>query len=147
MADELRANGSVDSVVKPFVDFWSDYVKKANDATREFVDEFNGHINTKSLQRKWFDAVSKSMDSYMRSPVFLEAMKHNSDAVTKLKQQSDDVVTEVARNANIPMASDISGLFERLHSVEEVILSRLGRIEERLQAIEERVGAEQLADR
>jgi hypothetical protein len=45
------------------------------------------------------------------------------------------------------MASDISGLFERLHSVEEVILSRLGRIEERLQTIEERVGAEQLADR
>jgi hypothetical protein len=52
---------------------------------------------------------------------------------------------EFARNANIPTASDISGLFERLHSVEEVILGRLGRIEQRLEAIEERVGIEQLA--
>jgi hypothetical protein len=147
MAAEHAANGTIDPVVKPFVDFWSDYMKKANDATRDFVDDINGHLSAKSLQRTWFDTVSKSMDAYMRSPVFLQAMKHHADAITKVKQQSDDLVTEVARNANIPMASDISGLFERLHSVEEVILSRLGRIEERLQAIEERVEAEQLADR
>ena len=86
----------------------------------------------KSWQRRWFDAVSKSMDAYMRSPVFLQAMKQNTDAAIKIKQQADDLATEIARNANIPTASDISGLFERLHSVEEVILSRLGRIDERL---------------
>jgi hypothetical protein len=82
----------------------------------------------------------------MRSPAFLHAMKQNADAVIKLKQQTDDLSKEFARNANIPTTSDISGLFERLHSVEEVILSRLGRIEERLQAIEEHVGMRQEVD-
>jgi hypothetical protein len=85
------------------------------------------------------------MDAYMRSPVFLQAMKHNADMVVKVKRQADDLATEVARNANIPTAGDISGLFERLHSVEEVILSRLGRIEEKLQAIEQQIGSGQLA--
>jgi hypothetical protein len=50
---------------------------------------------------------------------------------------------ELARNFNLPMASDISGLFERLHSVETAILDQLGHIEKRLQAIEEQVGTYQ----
>jgi hypothetical protein len=147
MPGEQETNCSFDPVVRPFVDFWSDYVKQANDTTRELFDSIDDGTNVKTLQRKWFDAVAKSMDAYMRSPVFLQAMKHNADAVVQAKQQVDDVATEIARNANIPMASDISGLFERLHSVEEVILSRLGRIEEKVQAIEEQVGAGQLAGR
>jgi hypothetical protein len=80
------------------------------------------------------------MDAYMRTPAFLEAMKQNTDLLVKAKRQADDVAAEIARNANIPTASDISGLFERLHSVEEVILGRLGRIEDRLTTIEQQVG-------
>jgi hypothetical protein len=145
MQGEREMNGAIDPVVKPFVDFWSDYFAKANSATRELIDGIDDGTNSKMLQRKWFDAVAKSMDAYMRSPVFLQAMKHNADMVVKVKRQADDLATEVARNANIPTAGDISGLFERLHSVEEVILSRLGRIEEKLQAIEQQIGSCQLA--
>jgi hypothetical protein len=72
-------------------------------------------------------------------------MKQNTDAMIKAKRQADDLVTEIARNANIPTASDISGLFERLHSVEEVILGRLARIEARLTTIEEHAGIDQAA--
>jgi hypothetical protein len=145
MPAERETNGAIDPVVMPFVDFWTDYVTKANDATREFIDGIDDGTNSKKLQRKWFDAVAKSMDAYMRSPVFLQAMKHNADTVVKVKRQVDDLTTEIARNANIPTAGDISGLFERLHSVEEVILGRLGRIEEKLQAIEKQIGTGQLA--
>ena len=80
------------------------------------------------------------MDAYMRSPVFLQTMKQNTDLLVKAKRQADDLATEIARNANIPTAGDISGLFERLHSVEEVILTRLGRIEDKLMALERQVG-------
>jgi hypothetical protein len=83
------------------------------------------------------------MDAYMRSPAFLQLMRQNTDLLVKAKVQADDLAAEFARNANIPTASDISGLFERLHSVEEVILSRLTRIEERLSTIEKQVRAEQ----
>jgi hypothetical protein len=139
MSNDIKTNGVFDPVMQPFVDLWSDFVKHANETTREFLDEFDDNSNVKTWQRRWFDAVSKSMDAYMRSPVFLQMVKHNTDAAVKLKRQSDDLATEVARNANIPTAGDISGLFERLHSIEETILGRLGGIEKRLTAIEEKV--------
>jgi hypothetical protein len=86
------------------------------------------------------------MDAYMRTPMFLQSMKHSSDTAVKVKRQADDWANEIARNANIPTTSDISGLFERLHSVEESILSRLGRIEERLGTIEDKIGSGRVAN-
>src|SRR5687768_2973116 len=122
MAADSETNGTFDPVMQPFVNFWSDYYKQANDVTRVFLDGIDDSINIKALQRRWLDSVSKSMDACMRSPAFLQAMRHTMDSIHQTKMRIDDVATEVARNANIAMASDISGLFERLHSVEEVIL-------------------------
>jgi hypothetical protein len=139
MSEESSAK--VDPIVRPFVDFWSSYIHQANDTTRELLEGINGNSDVKAWQRRWFDAVSKSMDAYMRSPMFLQAMKQNADFVVKAKRQADDLATEFARNANIPTAGDISGLFERLHSVEETVLRRLGRIDERLTAIEQNIGS------
>jgi len=145
MSDQQDFNGRFDPVVQPFVDLWSEYLMQANHATRDFLDGIDDGTDAKTWQRRWFDAVSKSMDAYMRSPAFLHTVKQNTDAAIRFKRHADDVATEFARNANIPTAGDISGLFERLHSVEEVILSRLGRIEERLQSIEERTGVTERA--
>jgi hypothetical protein len=66
------------------------------------------------------------------------------DSINQTKMRLDDVAMEVARNANLPMASDISGLFERLHSVEEAILRRIGHVEERLTVIERNIGSRML---
>lgn len=143
MSNERDTNGLVDPVMQPFAEFWSSYFEQANEATRELLSGTDGNTDVKAWQRRWSDAVSKSMDAYMRSPVFLQAMKQNADMVIKAKRQADDWATEIARNANIPTAGDISGLFERLHSVEEVILGRLGRIEGQLKTIEQQIGAGQ----
>ena len=139
MADSSKP-GVADPIIQPFIDFWSSYAKQADQATREFFDGVENHAEIRSWQRKWSDAVSKSMDAYMRTPAFLQAMKHNTDLAVKVKRQADDLAAEFARNANIPTTGDISGLFERLHSIEEVILGRLGQIEERLGAIEQQIG-------
>jgi hypothetical protein len=143
MFDEQQSNGQSDPLIQPFVDFWASYFKQADDKTRELLEEFDASANVKTWQRRWYDAVSKSMDAYMRSPMFLHVIKQNTDALIKTKQQAADLACEFARNANIPTAGDISGLFERLHSVEEVIIGRLGRIEERLEIIEQQLGAGQ----
>jgi hypothetical protein len=145
MSADKTTNGTIDPILQPFFDLWSDYYKQVNDATRELLDNFEDGANPKNWQRRWNEAVSKSADAYMRSPAFLHAMKQNTDAAIKIKQQADDLAKEFARNANIPTASDISGLFERMHCVEEVIRGRLCRIEQRLEAIEERAGIDQLA--
>jgi hypothetical protein len=141
MSEEREPYAKFDPIIQPFVDFWSSYINQANDTTRELLEGINGNADVKAWQRRWFDTVSKSMDAYMRSPMFLQAMKQNADFVVKAKRQADDLATEFARNANIPTAGDISGLFERLHSVEETVLRRLGRIDERLTAIEHNIGS------
>jgi hypothetical protein len=133
-----------DPVMQPFVDFWSNTMQQANDATREMFDGLDDGSQIKNLQRQWMDSISQSMDAFMRTPAFLEAMKHNTDAAVKFKRQADDWASEMARNANIPTTGDISGLFERLHSVEEIILKRLARIDERLESLEVQLRAGQL---
>ena len=145
MSAEKNTNGTIDPIFKPFYDLWSDLYAKSNEATREFFEDVEDSTNVRGWQRRWNDAAAKSADAFMRSPQFLQAMKQNTDAVIKFKQQADDITKEIARNANIPTTSDISGLFERLHSVEEVILEHLRRIEERLETIETHAGIEQLA--
>ena len=72
----------------------------------------------------------------MRTPMFLEMLGNNLKAITDLKGMQDQVVQDTARHFGFPMAADITGLFERLHSTEQNILNRLQAIEERLKAIE-----------
>lgn len=146
MSAQQDANGTIDPALKPFFDFWADCYQQANEAQRAVLEGIDNSTNLKGWQRRWNDAMTKSADAFMRSPMFLHAMKQNADALIKLKQQVDDLSKEFARNANIPTTSDISGLFERLHSIEEVILGSLGRIEERLQVIEEHAGIGQATD-
>ena len=136
VSENREAASGFDPMIQPFVDFWSSYIKQANESTRELIEEFDTNTDVKTWQRQWFDAMSKSMDAYLRSPAFLQTMKHNTDVVVKMKRQADDLTAELARNANVPTTSDISGLFERLHSIEEVVLHRLARIEQRLDAME-----------
>jgi hypothetical protein len=40
----------------------------------------------------------------------------------------------------MPLADDITGLFERVHSVEQAIITRLKTIESRLKAVETKLG-------
>lgn len=140
VSDTCNPTNPCDPVLRPFVDFWSNYAREIDDSAREYLGMFDGGEKLKTCQRRWLDTVSKSIDAYMRSPSFLQTMKQNTEMSIKAKRQFQDLAAEVARNVNIPTAMDISGLFERLHSIEETILARLGRVEERLAAIERQSG-------
>ncbi len=125
-------------VFRPYMTFWSDWLEQANESTRRFVEGAQTSADPKDWQRRWLETVSQSIDAYLRSPLFLNAMKKFMDAVIKAKMNTDGLQKEFARNANIPTASDLSGLFERLRGLEELILSSLGETNERLKTIEER---------
>ena len=84
--------------------------------------------------------ILKSIDGYLRSPAFLEVLQRNLKAMTDLKAFQDQIVQDTARNIGLPLANDIYGLFERLHSVEHAIIGRLKAIEGRLADIEAKLG-------
>lgn len=127
----MEAPGFDNPMVKPFFDFWSRFAKEATGTAWQSMPTPSSLFNPASLfrdwEKRWLDTLSDSFDAYLRSPQFLEWMRHNSDFIVKSKQQSDNVAREFARNAGIPTASDISGLYERLHSFEDNLVRRLDK--------------------
>src|SRR5262249_1333384 len=131
------ANGA-DPVVQPLLDFWSKYVEQSQEQMKVLLDGVSGVGDPAALRRLWLDSLSKSLESYLRTPAFLEGMRRNLEVMTHLKGNAEDIAQEVARNAGIPRLGDISGLFERLQIGQEAILARLTGIEHRLERLENR---------
>lgn len=136
MSNATESTAAPNPFLQPYVEFWEGWIEQTNETTKQFLQSGKDAASPRALQRRWLEATSRSIDAYLRSPMFLEAMKKNMDAVIRTKLQVNDFQKEVARNADIPTASDISGLFERLRGIEESILTRLGEIERRLESIE-----------
>lgn len=124
-------------LLEPYRELWADYFRRASDAAKQIVETAtSAAVDPRGWQRRWLEAVSQSIDAYLRSPMFLRAMKQNMDMMIKAKLQADDFTKEFARNANLPTASDVTGLFERLRGAEDAILTRLAQIDRRLEVIE-----------
>ena len=136
MSRKSEAGGIPDPVARPLLEFWSSYIEQANAATKVLIESFGRQEEPEAWQRKWFDAVSKSLDAYLRSPTFLEAMKRNTDAMIMAKKQIDELSKEFAGRATSPTAEHPSDLSQQLRSVETTILARLGRLEERIGRVE-----------
>ena len=139
----MSGNSSTTDPASPFAGLWAGYLERADAQGKAMLDCFQALGDPQQLQKRWLEALSRSIDSSMRSPAFLEALQRNLKAMTDLKAFQDQIVQDTARNIGLPLASDIYGLFERLHSVEHTILARLEAIEGRLATIEAKLGADQ----
>jgi len=129
-------SAAVADPVTAMASFWSQWLEQSTRGTQALLEAMQTAGDPQQIQRRWLDAVSRSLDDFMRTPTFLELLKNNLKAVTDLKGMHDQVVEDTARQLGMPMAKDITGLYERLHSTEQTILDRLSAIEERLKAIE-----------
>ncbi len=116
--------------------FWTQWLEQSSRGTQVLLEAMQTAGDPQQFQRRWLEAVSRSLDDFMRTPTFLELLKNNLKAVTDLKGMQDQVIQDTARHFGLPLAADITGLFERLHSAEQNIINRLQAIEERLKAIE-----------
>jgi hypothetical protein len=118
--------------------FWAQWVEQSTRGTQALMEVVQTAGDPQQIQRRWLEAVSRSLDEFMRTPAFLELLKNNLKAVTDLKGLQDQMLEDTARQFGLPQAKDITGLFERLNSTEQSIsiLARLNAIEERLKSIE-----------
>jgi len=116
--------------------FWTQWLEQSSRGTQALLEVMQGAGDPQQLQRRWLDAMSRSLDDFMRTPTFLQLVGNNLKAVTDMKGMQDQVIQDTARHFGMPLAADITGLFERLHSTEQNIINRLQAIEERLKAIE-----------
>ena len=85
---------------------------------------------------KGLQSLSQSLDGFMRTPAFLEVLKQSLKRMIDLKLMQDQVAQTVSQQTGLPMAADVAGVFERVHSAEQTILKQLAKLDDRLQAIE-----------
>ncbi len=143
MAEQGQTNGAAsDPVTQPFVQLWSSLLEQTDQNARQLTDMFDGHRNLQRWQRQWLEAMTQSLEASLRGPAFLEVMKVQLDAIIRARSQANDLTQAYAQNADLPLASDISGLFERVRSVEDKVLSQLAHLEARLEQIQQQLSSE-----
>jgi len=120
--------------------FWTQWMEQSARGTQAVLEAMQSAGDLQQLQRNWLDPIARSMEDFMRTPVFLETLKRNLKVLTDMKHLQDQIVGDIARQLGRPLASDITGLFERLQSTEQTIITRLRAIEDRLKAVEEKLG-------
>jgi hypothetical protein len=121
--------------------FWAQWLEQSTRGTQALLEITQGigdPQQTQQRQQRWLETAAESFDSLLRTPPFMELMRQQLKVITDLKTMQDQVVKGAARHLGMPLADDVFGLFERLHSTEQTIIDRLQAIEDRLQAIEER---------
>jgi len=140
MSDDSKSNTSSNASVNPAADavtaFWTQWMEQSSRGTQALLELLQEAGDPEQIQRRWLDAVAQSLDSFMRSPAFLETMKQHLKTMTELKGVQGHVNQGTARQPGMPLADDITGLFERLNSTERTILDRLQAIEDRFKDIE-----------
>lgn len=137
MTDEkANTNGAADPV-NALAALWTQCFEQASGQAEAMLSAMRQAGNPEEMHRKWLEAVGQSLDGFMRTPAFLESMRQNLKLMTDLKTMQDQFIQDTGRALGVPLASDIGGLYERLHSHEHAVLSRLDAIEDRLANIED----------
>jgi len=140
---EMTTAGNLPSPLDPAAvmsAFWAPCWDGVNQQTLAWMDALRTVGDPRAIQTRWLEAVGTGLEAFTRSPVFLEVMKRHLKAITDLKALQDQTAQTLAAVFGFPRVDDISGLFERFHSVERAIQGELKGIEARLGAVEARLG-------
>ena len=119
-----------------FNDLWAVMFQQADAQGRAMLECFAVFSDPLTARRLWLEAISQAMDGYLRSPLFLESMRAGLEIMTEVKVFQNQLIREFAGHVGAPLASDIHELSERLRRTEDIVLTQLKAIENRLANIE-----------
>jgi len=136
-----QASSSTVDPAREFHDFWRDYFEQTAIQTRILLESMQGGKSPEQLHSQWLASLSQSLDDFMRTPAFLEVFKQSIRRMIDLKLAQDQMTQSAVGGAGVHLAADVAGVYERVHSAERKVLTRLTAIEERLAAIERAVSA------
>jgi hypothetical protein len=98
-----QTNGQ-ETVLNPLLNFWSEWIERSQEQTKVLLDSMQGADDLTGLRHLWLESVGKSLEAYMRTPAFLEAMRRHFDVMTHLKGTTEDA----ARDLPVPPAYRVS---------------------------------------
>ncbi|MCG8448660.1 MAG: hypothetical protein MI725_03645 [Pirellulales bacterium] len=136
MPDKKNTSQEHESVVQPFLELWSSYLERTMEATKAILEGSFSQVRDHAKQKESFEAVSKSLDDFLRSPVFLQAMKQHVDSIIEAKRAGINLATTIDQDENLTSDDNINEILQRFSGTEQMILNRLDQIERRLDKIE-----------
>jgi hypothetical protein len=139
--NETEGTTSTIDPARDFLEFWRNYFEQTAIQTRILLESMQGGKSLDQMHSQWLGSLSQSLDSFMRTPAFLEVLKQTLKRMIDLKVLQDQMAQTAAQQTGVPQAADVSGIRERVQSAEQTILSRLAGLDDRLKTIEERLSA------
>lgn len=113
--------------------FWTDFMTRNTGGTPsapanpEFVERW---------RKSFLDALAKSMDDYMRSEAFLQSMKQSMEQALGWQKMMNEHLQKGLSAAQMPSREDSDHVVRLLHGMEERLLRRLEKLEQRLERVE-----------
>jgi len=95
-----KSNEGVSTVTDPardFLEFWKNYFEQTAIQTRVVLEGMQGGKSLDQLHTQGLASLSQSLDSFMRTPAFLEALKQSLKRMIDLKQMQDQVAQTVSQ--------------------------------------------------
>jgi hypothetical protein len=129
--DQYSGN-SFNAPSDPFTKFWTECVSKMGGAGFAPTTPYVSDDAMQQMRRAFFDAWAKHCDEFMRSPAFLDGMKKSMDGALAFREQLNEFMTKALHGAQAPARSDTDSIMLVLRSLEERVLDRLDRLEERV---------------
>lgn len=130
------------AVADPFTKFWTDCVSKISGAGLSPTTPKISDDAIQQMRRAFFDAWAHHCDEFMRSPAFLDGMKKAMDGALAFREQLNEFMTKALHEAQAPARSDTDSIMLVLRSLEERVLDRLDRLEERVASLDEAAAAQ-----
>ncbi len=127
----------------PFTKFWTEVMTKMSAAGARAASPFAASSEDagKQMRQAFFDAWAKYCEDFMRSEVFLEAMKKSMEGAIQFKQQVNDFLRKVMGDSPLPSRDDTESIILAVRRLEERVLDRLEELSQRVEALEEHAGA------
>jgi len=143
MSSDKSSEGRISAAdpARDFLEFWTNYFEQTAIQTRILLEGMQGgksldHKSLDQLHTQGLESLTQCLDGFMRTPAFLEVLKQSLKRMIDLKQMQDQMSQSVAQQTGLPLAADVTGVFERVHSAEQTILKQLAKLDDRLKAIE-----------
>ncbi len=93
----------------------------------------------RQMQKAWLESMSRWAEEYLRSPQFLEQMKHSLENALAMRRQVEDFI----RKASEQSFGSTLGVYDAVGAVRDAeswLSRRIDEVAERLDAIEEALG-------
>lgn len=137
MDDKGKSGGSP---MDPFTQLWTEMLGRMSQAGMQAQAATQEEMG-KHVRQAFFDAWAKSCEDFMRSDVFLEGMRKSMEGALAFKQQMDEMVRKAMGESPLPSRDDTESIIMAVRRLEERVLDRLEELSERVEALEDHVGA------